>query len=418
MANALLFTLLALVIAYVLSELFHYFRLPRVIGQLLAGVILSIPYLKDILYTDEIGTAFSYLANIGIILLFFFIGLELNLRGLKRTMRVSAYVAFFNTTIPLITGFLAAHFIFGLDTIVSLIIGISVSVSSQAISLDILDEAKLLRSRIGSIIIASGTVDDIFELLLISGILVTVRSAALGSVDFSTLLLDIFAFIVIVAVFRAFLIPIALRLFEREKSQSGLFMGALIIVLTMAYLSELLGVGSLIGALVAGILMRHTLLKDADLKPWRRNEFSHSLHTISFGFLIPLFFISVGFSMDLNSISGNLPLIAVFIGIAIVGTILGTAIGVLLGKGTLREGFIVGWGVLPKGDTELVIASLALHHQIITVDIYTAIIAVALFCTFVAPIVFKYLVGKDAQAAPLSNRRGRRGVSGSSNPSR
>jgi len=88
----------------------------------------------------------------------------------------------------------------------------------------------------------------------------------------------------------------------------------------------------------------------------------------------------------------------VLIAIDIGGTLAGTVIGVLLGKGTFREGLIVGWGVLPKGDTELVIATLALQHRIITVDIFTAIITVALVSTFVAPIVFKWMVRKNAKA--------------------
>ena len=397
MANALLFTLLALVLAYGLSELFHYCRLPRVIGQLLAGIVLGTPFLKGIFYNDDIGAAFSYLANIGILLLFFFVGLELNLRRLKSNMKESVYISVFNTLIPLITGFLVARYAFHLDQIVSLIIGISVSVSSQAISLDILDEVKLLRSRIGSLIIASGTVDDVFELLLISAILIVFRSAALGSTDILVLILDVVVFIIMVIAFRAFLIPAALKIFEREKSQSSLFMGALIIVLTMAYLSEVLGIGSLIGALIAGILIRQTLLKEADLKPWRRNELSHSLHAISFGFLVPLFFVGVGLRMDIGSLSGNLLLVGVLIVIDIAGTLLGTVTGVLMGKGSLREGFIIGWGVLPKGDTELVIATLALQHGIITVGVYTVIITVALVSTFIAPIMFKYLVRKNAK---------------------
>ena len=397
-ANALLFTLLALVLAYALAELFHYFRLPRVIGQLLAGIVLGIPFLKGVLYSSDIDAAFSYITNIGIILLFFFIGLELNLRGVRKNMRASAYIAVFNTVIPLFIGYLVARYVFGFNDIVSLIIGISVSVSSQAITLDILDEAKMLRSRIGSLIITSGMVDDLFELLLVSSILIVVQSASLGAADLPMFVLSALIFIMLVFLFRLLFIPVILKLFEREQSQSSLFMGALVIVLLMAYVSDLLGIGSLIGALIAGALVRQTLLKEGGLKPWRRNELSHSLHAIAFGFLIPLFFVAVGLKMDLGSISSNMALILVLIAIDIGGTLAGTVIGVLLGKVTFREGLIVGWGVLPKGDTELVIATLALQHRIITVDIFTAIITVALVSTFVAPIVFKWMVRKNAKA--------------------
>ena len=188
------------------------------------------------------------------------------------------------------------------------------------------------------------------------------------------------------------LIPYALRIFEREKSKSTLFMGSLIIMLLMAYLSELLSVGSIMGALIAGILIRQILLTGDARRPWEKNEISHSIHIMAFGFLIPLFFVNVGINTDIASLSSNLILIAAFFLIDVLGTLVGTVIGVFLSKGTFMDGIIVGLGVLPKGDTELVIATLALNSGFITKDLFTVIIAVALLSTFLAPIAFKFLI--------------------------
>ena len=210
----------------------------------------------------------------------------------------------------------------------------------------------------------------------------------------------------IIIIFRFSLIPIALRIFEKEKSKSTLFMGALIIVLLMAYVSEVAGVGSLIGALVAGILVRQTLLNEIDRKPWRMNEISHSIHIISFGFLIPIFFVNVGLKTDFSLISSNIPLILVLLFIDIFGTVLGTIIGVMISKGTFREGVTVGFGVVPKGDTELAIATIALGAGIISVGIFTAIITIDLIATFIAPIVFKFMVNKyHSRAKPVSKQK-------------
>ena len=391
MANSLLVIFIALILAYVLSEIFRFFKLPRVIGQILAGVVLGIPIIKNIFFTEDIYSALDFITNIGIILLFFFVGLEINLNQFRKNFRESSFIAVFNTLIPLIAGFIASKLLFGFNNIASLIIGISLSVSSQAISLDILDEIKLLKSKIGNLIVTAGTVDDVFELLLISVILVVFSSATFGQATLQKLIFDVVVFVFVVVVFRVSLVPFALRMFEKDKSQSTLFMGALIIVLLMSYIADALGVGSLIGALIAGILVRHTLLTGADRKPWRKNELSHSMHIISFGFLIPLFFVNVGLKTNLDAISSNLFLIFVLIVIDIAGTLAGTIIGVLLSKGTFNEGVIVGWGVIPKGDTELVIATLALKSGLIDASIFTAIITVALFCTFIAPIIFRIL---------------------------
>jgi len=397
MVNILFVVFIALLLAYLISEVFRHFGLPKVIGQILAGIILGIPIIKSKLFTNEVLSVFSFITNIGVILLFFFVGLEINLKQFKKNFKESSLIAIFNTLVPLATGFLAGKFLFHLSSITSLILGISISVSSQAISFDILEEIRLLKSRIGNLIIAAGTIDDVFELLLISFILIVFHSAALGQLSFQKLIFDILVFVAIVIIARILLIPFALKVFEKEKSKSTLFMGALIIVLLMSYLSELFGIGSLIGALIAGVLVRQTLLTGEDRKPWRKNEISHSIHIVSFGFLIPLFFVNVGLSTSISTLPSSILLIFVFVIIDVLGTLIGTIIGVLLSKGTLTEGLIVGWGVMPKGDTELVIATLALSNGLIGIDIFTAIITIALFSTFLAPIVFRHLIKKHAE---------------------
>ena len=124
MSIPLFVILVALVLAFFLSEIFRYFSLPRVIGQILAGVILGIPIIKNSLFNSEVNSAFSFLTNMGILLLFFFIGLEISPRQFKKNFKESSLIAVFNTIIPLVLGFLAGHFIFGLSIMASLIIGI------------------------------------------------------------------------------------------------------------------------------------------------------------------------------------------------------------------------------------------------------------------------------------------------------
>src|SRR3989344_3598349 len=131
MVNPLLPIVIALVTAYVFSEIMRLVKLPRVIGQLTAGFILGIPFLKEYLFTPEASSILSFFANIGIILLFAFIGLEINLKDFKTHAKESLFIALFNTSIPLILGFLTSFYFFNLPVLVSLIIGIALSVSAQ-----------------------------------------------------------------------------------------------------------------------------------------------------------------------------------------------------------------------------------------------------------------------------------------------
>ena len=392
MENALFATLIALTLAYILSVIFKYFKLPRVLGQILAGLILGIPVIEFWLFTEETKSAFNFLTNIGMILLFFFVGLEINFGQFRKNIKESAYISIFNTVIPLFAGFVVSRALFHFDNITSLIIGISLSVSSQAISLDILEEAKLLKSKLGNLITTAGTVDDVFELLAISTVLVIFHKAGKGTVQ--GLLFDILVFVVIIIIFRVSLIPFALKQFQKDKSQATLYMGAFIIVLFMAYLSEFFSIGSLIGALIAGILVRQTLLAGDDRQPWRKNEISHMIHITAFGFLIPIFFVNVGLQTDIFRIPSNISLVVVLLLVDILGTLVGTYIGVALSKGSLKEATMVGWGIMPKGDTEIVIATLAFNNNLININVFTAIITVALVTTFIAPVVFKYLLKK------------------------
>ena len=112
MTNALLVIFIALLLAYLISEIFRHFGLPRVIGQILAGVVLGIPLIKNLLFTEQIIPVFSFITNIGIILLFFFVGLEINLKKFRKNFRESSLIAVFNTLIPLTAGFLAGKFLF------------------------------------------------------------------------------------------------------------------------------------------------------------------------------------------------------------------------------------------------------------------------------------------------------------------
>src|SRR3989344_5424599 len=120
MANPLFVILVALILAYALSEIFRYFNLPRVIGQILAGIILGIPMLKENLFTADITSTFGFLTNMGIILLFFFIGLEIHFAEFRRNFKESSLIAVFNTIIPLVTGYLVSILVFRLDNITSL----------------------------------------------------------------------------------------------------------------------------------------------------------------------------------------------------------------------------------------------------------------------------------------------------------
>ncbi len=392
MVSPFVMILVALLLAYIISEVLKRFLgIPRVVGQVGAGLILSITVFKTVLFNQENTNVLSFLANLGIILLFYYVGLETNFSVFKKNITKSLSISFVNTTLPLVIGFVVMKYVFEFNTIVSLIIGVALSVSAQSISLGMMEELKLVKSKLGNTIISAGAVDDIIELILVS-ILLSVFQLTITDVSHINLALGLFFFVVLVMAARIWFIPYTLKLFDKEKSSTARFTGSLLIVLLFASLSELFGIGSIIGAMIAGMIVRQTIFKDVHIPDWEEHDIARSIHILSFGFLIPLFFVWVGLNTDLGTISANAFFVVILIIIALLGTVGGTTIAIMLNKGTFREGMMIGWGLTPKGDVELGIATLALTAGIITPAIFTALVVMALFTTLISPMMFKYLV--------------------------
>ncbi len=392
MVSPFIMILVALLLAFTLSEILkRVLGFPRVVGQVGAGLILGIAVVKSFLFTQENIDVLSFLANLGIILLFYYVGLETNLKVFTKNIKRSLLISLFNTTIPFVAGLVVMKFVFHYSTIVSLIIGVALSVSAQSISLGFLEELKLVKSRLGNIIISAGAVDDLFELILVS-VLLSFFQLTVTDLPLLKLVLGLFFFAVLVSISRLWFIPYTLKFFDRERSSTARFTGALLIVLLIASLSELFGMGFIMGAMIAGMVVRQTIFKDITLPDWEEHDIAKSIHIVAFGFLIPLFFVWVGLNTDLTGIAENAFFVLVLLGIAIMGTVGGTTLAVVLHKGSVREGMMIGWGLTPKGDVELAIATLALKAGVITPVIFTSLVLMALLTTILSPVVFKYLV--------------------------
>ncbi|MBS3176598.1 cation:proton antiporter [Candidatus Woesearchaeota archaeon] len=383
--------LICLVVAYLFSAFFRFIGLPRVIGQIIAGLVLGIPVISSYLFNPQSLDVLSFLANLGIILLFYYVGLETDFRAFTQNVKKSISISLFNTMTPFLIGFFVMKFFLGFDTVASIITGVALSVSAQSISVDLLEELKILKTRLGNLIVSAGAVDDMIELVLVS-VLLSFLHLAISNLTLFRLVFDIVLFLLLIIFARFVVIPSTMKFFDLEHSASARFMGSLIIVLFIASLSELLNVGALIGAMVAGMIIRQTIKKEVSIPDWEQADISRSIHTIAFGFLIPLFFVWIGVKTDVTQILPNLGFIFLLFAIATVGTVGGSIIAVMLAKGSFREGLILGFGLNPKGDLELVIIALALQSSLITPQLFAVIVVMSLLTTFVSPIVFKRLL--------------------------
>jgi len=393
MISALLIIVTALTLAYLLAELMKPLGLPRSVGQIAAGLILSIGFIKSLVATPEGLDSLAFLANLGIILLFYYVGLETNFKVFTKHVKSSLLVSIFNTAIPLILGFVIMKFFFHYDNLVSLLIGISLSVSAQAVSVDILEELNLLKSKIGNLIIGTGAIDDAIELVLVT-VLLSIFHFTSYAISPLQLAVNVILFILAIAAIRIWILPKALKLFDADRSSTTRFAGAMILVLLIVTLTETLNLGTFIGAIIAGVLVRQTIFTEKTIPFWEEHDITKSIHILAFGFLVPLFFVWIGMNTNIALLANvqSLSFVLLLTVLATVGTIGGTVLATVLNKGTIREGTVLGWGLNAKGDIELVIASLALQSAIITQEIFSALVLMSFLTTIISPIVFRKLV--------------------------
>jgi Kef-type K+ transport system membrane component KefB len=387
----LLVLFISLVAVYAASEFCKYIKLPRVIGQMSVGLIIGLPAIKQYIITDQNIGVLAFLADIGILLLFFFVGLEIDFKAFKKNVAESSYISLFNTTLPLVVGFLLTRYYFGYSFLVSVLVAVSLSVSAQGAALDLLSELGLLKTRIGKSILSAGSVDDVFELLLISTVLALVHTA--GSASLFAVFVDFSFFIGLLFVFRFLVLPFVIRCTEDEDHQPNFFLISMIVVLFMAGISDFLGLGAILGALFAGVIARRSMMDGK--AHWKEHELAKTAHQVSFGFLVPMFFIWVGLNVDLVAVFNEYLLFTIVITlVAIFGTVIGTILGVKEVHKDLHEGMLIGWGLTAKGDVELVIMEVARQAGIVSVGLFSSIVVMAFVTTLVAPLVFRVLVAQ------------------------
>lgn len=394
MAQELFSIIIIFTLTFILGEICKLLKISKLLGYLSSGILISYSMLKDYVINPETFNTLNSLSDLGIILLFFFVGLNINLREFKFNIRESSSVSFFSSLIPIALGFLVSKYFLNLDVITSLTIGVALSATSQIISVNLLEELNIMKTKIGNLIITSGAANDVFELILVSGILAVI-SLGKSFQGIYTALANVSIFIVAVILLRFILFPYILHFFESSKSETSLFSGAILIAMLTALLSNLLGLGTFVGALFSGVVIRQILLTGKKKRVWEEHNISKSIHTVAFGFLVPIFFVVAGLRTDLNLIFNNISLTLIFLLIALAGTIGGSILGAISSKNSFKEGLITGFGINSRGDIELVIATIALNAGLFTLDIFSAIVIMAFITTLITPLIFRHLVKKN-----------------------
>ena len=378
---------LVFALTYTLGYFLSKFRVPSILAALFVGMALSYtPFFPFVHSVTAFETTFSFLADLGVLFLLFYIGLQIELKEMKKSSSDIIWLTVLNTIIPFIFG-VVAMLIYGYGWAVALVIGMTRMPTAEAVIVPILDEFKMIKTRVGTFIIGAGVLDDIIEVILVGIVSIWIGSKtgqSHGGV--AGLFAGIFAFMLISWIFYRWM-PRIMQKWEPE-SLSALMIFSLIILFGFGGFGEYVELGMVVGAITAGVIMR-PLFEHEEQKG---ELLSKTTQTLSYGFFGVLFFFWVGFNADMDGFLQE-PLLAIVLYLAgTFGKLFGVLLMVPMKKMRLKEAILVGVGLDARLTTEIIVAQLLFSAGIIDLKLFTALVAASSFTAITVPLLFSLLI--------------------------
>ncbi len=348
-------------------------RQPVILGELLLGIILGNLIILSTTGPSAAEGPISSIAEIGILLLLFSTGLGLNFEEFKRLEVASSVVAVSGVILPFILGYLATIY-FGFSHLIATFVGISLVATSVGVKASILTELRMLRTRLGTLIMGAAVIDDVIGVVMMSIFITVVATGAIPLGEISLL-------IILTILFFLISLTAGIKLFRKlsEKITVGgesLLLLGLVTVLAFGLITTEIGLAAIIGAFIAGLVIGQT--------HFARRLREH-ISLIGGGFFIPIFFVWIGMNFDFGAFTTVGTFAAVLVIVAIIGKVVGCSLGAKVSKFGGRESFAVGIAMMPRAGVELILIKLGLDHGIIGADIASAILVMVIITTLITP---------------------------------
>ncbi len=394
--------LLVLVAAFAGGRIAVRLGYPAVLGEIIMGIVLG-PPLLGLLYASD---ALTVLADLGVLLMMMFVGMEVNLKELQRSSKGGLYAALGGFIIPFILG-VAVMLFWGEPFVAALFVGVAMGVTSLATKSRILTDLGILDTRLASVMMAGALIADTLSLLFFATILGVAEAGGLELLGTLWLLARVCLFFAASWLLGLHVVPPLYRWLRKRGLTGRTFNAtlALIIALTFAELAELAGLHGILGAFLAGMFLREAISE-------RRlsHELTELVRDVSIGFLAPVFFLTIGFEVSFGVLGQSLGLLLTVIVIATVGKIVGTLLFYLWSGGSWREGLVIGMGMNDRGAVEIILAGIALRAGLISNEIFSILVVMAVVTTATVPLLLTWGVGWLSKRGELvrggSERRG------------
>lgn len=396
------FLMLAIVLiaARVLSETVARFGVPAVIGELLAGLLIG-PSLLGWVSPD---TTMKLLAEIGIILLLFEVGMDTNLSRLARSGSKPYIVAVVGFALPFALGYGISVWLFGLPQLTALFISGALTATSIGITVRVLNDLGKRHSDEAQIVIGAAVLDDILGVLVLAflyqfAVEKQVSVQALGKVS-----LYIVLFMLLTPMVTKFAAKVIDHLDQRAASPGLLLSMVLSLILLFSWLAHLVGAPEIMGGFAAGLAFSQyfgfkfsfgklTLNCEASPKLAHRLEeqIRPLIHTFS-----PLFFVMVGVSLNLSEINWGSPTIWGLAGSLLLVAFVGKFAAGFFIREPRQNQIAIGFSMIPRGEVGLIFAQLGFSQGILNGELYAALLIVIAITTMTPPFLLKWFYQRQA----------------------
>lgn len=365
------------------------FKLPQVVGALLAGLVLGPAVLNILHETDFI----QQLAELGVIVLMFTAGLETDIKELKKSGAASVVIAILGMIVPLILGFILANFFNTNNSLDSslflqhMFIGIILTATSVSITVETLRELGKLNSNAGNAILGAAIIDDIL------GIIALTIISSCASSDTSTNIWIVIGKILLFFILAIMVGIVAFRLMNKEMKTHNTDLRRFVIFsfvfcLLLSYAAEeFFGVADITGAFIAGLILSGTE---------RKHYILSRFETSSYMLLSPIFFASIGIKVEIPKMSKEIIIFSILlIIIAVISKIIGCGLGAKLCKYTNSEALQIGTGMVSRGEVALIMANKGNALGLMSSIFFGPVVIMVVITTIISPILLKLVFHKE-----------------------
>lgn len=358
---------------------------PSFLGMLWPGAAAAFPFLPpeppEVFQHMELVEIF---AQFGAIILMFKVGLESSIN--KIFTRDNFVVAILGIVFPFVAGYFFAVYTGG-TFLYALFMGAALTATSVGVTAAILKEMKLMEERFAQMIMGAAIIDDILSLLVLSLVMNMPTSLDAAALEpFITVLVYAFIFLLGGSIVGKYFVENKINVLQiNDKTLLYVFS----FVFLYAYIAEFIGLSSIVGAFLAGVLLNYS--KNSEEIDRR----TRSLELI----FVPVFFISLGMLVDVGAVATFFwPILLISI-IAVITKLVGCGIGAFASKLSAKESALVGFGMSPRGEVALIIALFGLNSGALSIPEYSIISAMAFITTIIVPPVFGRLLSKGGAPA-------------------